>query len=221
MVLEAVMVLRKKPAKWEEAKKELGSPGFLTELQTYDKDANLNDAMIQKVSKWTSRPEFEPEIVGKQSGAAKSLCMWVRAMVVYGRVAKNVAPKKAKLQAAMDTLKKKRAALQAAHDELQAVTDKMMALKSKYDESNNTKEKLLAESAELEAKLDRAQRLVGGLGGERSRWDASATDLESRVNSLVGDCAISAAFLSYGGPFNSEFRANLLTGHVATYDAQA
>ena len=210
MVLEAVMVLRKKPAKWEEAKKELGSPSFLTELQTYDKDANLNDAMIQKVSKWTSRPEFEPEIVGKQSGAAKSLCMWVRAMVVYGRVAKNVAPKKAKLQAAMDTLKKKRAALQAAHDELQAVTDKMMALKSKYDESNNTKEKLLAESAELEAKLDRAQRLVGGLGGERSRWDASATDLESRVNSLVGDCAISAAFLSYGGPFNSEFRANLL-----------
>ena len=136
--------------------------------------------------------------------------MWVRAMVVYGRVAKNVAPKKAKLQAAMDTLKKKRAQLQAAQDELQAVTDKMMLLKAKYDESNNTKERLLAESAELEAKLDRAQRLVGGLGGERSRWDASATDLEGRVEALVGDCAISAAFLSYGGPFNSEFRHDLL-----------
>ena len=210
MVLEAVMVLRKKPPKWEEAKKDLGSPSFLTELQTYDKDANLNDAMVNKVSKWTSRPEFDPEIVGKQSGAAKSLCMWVRAMVVYGRVAKNVAPKKAKLQAAMDTLKKKRAQLQAAQDELQAVTDKMMTLKAKYDESNNTKEKLLAESAELEAKLDRAQRLVGGLGGERSRWDSSATDLENRVEALVGDCAISAAFLSYGGPFNSEFRTELL-----------
>ena len=89
-------------------------------------------------------------------------------MVVYGRVAKNVAPKKAKLQAAMDTLKKKRAQLQAAQDELQAVTDKMMLLKAKYDESNNTKERLLAESAELEAKLDRAQRLVGGLGGGAS-----------------------------------------------------
>lgn len=210
MVLEAVMVLLKKPPKWDEAKKELGNPAFLPMLQNYDKDGNLNDAMVNKVAKWTSRPEFEPEVVGKQSGAAKSLCMWVRAMVVYGRVAKNVAPKKAKLQAAMDTLKKKRAQLQAAQDELQAVTDKMMLLKAKYDESNNTKERLLAESAELEAKLDRAQRLVGGLGGERSRWDASATDLEGRVEALVGDCAISAAFLSYGGPFNSEYRHDLL-----------
>ena len=109
-------------------------------LKEYDKDANLNDAMINKVSKWTSRAEFEPDVVGKQSGAAKSLCMWCRAMVVYGRVAKNVAPKKAKLQAAMDTLKKKRAQLQAAQDELQAVTDKMMKLKAAYDESNSKRE---------------------------------------------------------------------------------
>ena len=210
MVLECVMVFLKKPAKWADAKAELGNPSFLTMLKEYDKDANLNDAMINKVSKWTSRAEFEPDVVGKQSGAAKSLCMWCRAMVVYGRVAKNVAPKKAKLQAAMDTLKKKRAQLQAAQDELQAVTDKMMKLKAAYDESNSTKERLVAESAELEAKLDRAQRLVGGLGGERSRWDASATDLENRVEALIGDCAISAAFLSYGGPFNSEYRGNLL-----------
>ena len=100
--------------------------------------------------------------------------------------------------------------MQAAQDELQAVMDKMLTLKAQYDESNNTKEKLIAESAELEAKLDRAERLVGGLGGERSRWDASATDLEGRVEALIGDCAISAAFLSYGGPFNSEFRGDLL-----------
>ena len=210
LVMEAVMVLRKKTPTWDEAKKDLGNPAFLTELIQYDKDNNLNDAMINKVSKYTQKPEFDPDTVGKQSGAAKSLCMWVRAMVVYGRVAKNVGPKKLKLKTAMDTLAKKRAQLKAAQDELQAVTDKMNILKENYDNSVGLKEKLLAESAELEAKLDRAQRLVGGLGGERARWDASATDLESRTQQLIGDCAISAAFLSYGGPFNTEYRADML-----------
>ncbi|EKX36467.1 hypothetical protein GUITHDRAFT_97557 [Guillardia theta CCMP2712] len=210
MVMEAVMVLRKGQSSWEEAKKELGNPSFLSELINYDKDANLNESMLSKVSKYTSKPEFDPEQVGKQSGAAKSLCLWVRAMVVYGRVAKNVAPKKAKLKAAMDSLVKKRSQLKAAQDDLQEVTDKMLALKNKYDESVGLKERLMNESAELEAKLDRAQRLVGGLGGERDRWDESATNLESKITKLIGDCAISAAYLSYCGPFTAEYRLDLV-----------
>ena len=210
MVMEAVMVLRKKTPTWEEAKKDLGNPSFLTELIQYDKDANLNDGLLTKVSKWTSRPEFDPDVVGKQSGAARSLCVWVKAMVVYGRIAKNVAPKREKLRNANETLAKKRAQLKAAQDELQLITDKNMALKQKYDDSVNLKERLVLESGELEAKLDRAQKLVGGLGGERARWDSSASSLEARTQQLIGDCAICAAFLSYCGPFNTEYRSDLL-----------
>lgn len=40
---------------------------------------------------------FEPKIVAKASQAAEGLCKWVRAMVLYDKVAKEVAPKKAKL----------------------------------------------------------------------------------------------------------------------------
>jgi dynein heavy chain len=38
--------------------------------------------------------------VGKVSLAARGLCLWVRAMETYGHVAKEVAPKRAKLKAA-------------------------------------------------------------------------------------------------------------------------
>jgi hypothetical protein len=41
------------------------------------------------------------------SGAAKSLCMWVRAMETYGIIFRQVAPKKEKLRAAQETLEKK------------------------------------------------------------------------------------------------------------------
>lgn len=43
---------------------------------------------------------FEPKIVARASSAAEGLCKWVRAMVLYDAVAKVVAPKKAKLDAA-------------------------------------------------------------------------------------------------------------------------
>ena len=63
-------------------------------------------------------PEFEPSNVRSKSGAAGGLCTWVHAMCNYERVARVVAPKRAKLAqaqaelaAAMEVLVEKRAEL--------------------------------------------------------------------------------------------------------------
>lgn len=63
--------------------------------------------------------EFDPERIKTVSTACEGLCKWVRAMEVYDRVIKIVAPKKARLAEAeaelaaqMDTLNAKRAQLQ-------------------------------------------------------------------------------------------------------------
>ena len=114
-------------------------------------------------------PDFVPEDVGKVSKACKSLCMWVRAMEVYGRIAKDVAPKRAKLQQAMKVLEQKQKQLAQAQAKVKEMNDKVMALREKYDESTAFKEKLKQDSDDLERKLDRASALVGGLEGERRR----------------------------------------------------
>jgi dynein heavy chain len=80
------------------------------------------DSLLKKIGKYTSNPDFTPEAVGKVSGAAKGLCLWVRAMETYGYVSKEVGPKKEKLKNAQATLAKKQAALQAARDQLAAVS---------------------------------------------------------------------------------------------------
>ena len=36
------------------------------------------DAVLKKINKYTSEPDFTPEAVGKVSGAARGLCLWVR-----------------------------------------------------------------------------------------------------------------------------------------------
>ena len=53
--------------------------------------------MLNKVGKYTKQPDSDPEVVGGAQGG-EELCMWVRAMEVYGRIAKEVAPKREKLK---------------------------------------------------------------------------------------------------------------------------
>jgi dynein heavy chain len=209
LVLCGVMTVLKRPPTWDECKKQLGDPSFLNKLMVFDKD-QINDALIKKINKYSSQPEFTPETIGRVSGAAKGLCMWVRSMEVYGVISKEVAPKRAKLKSAMDTLTKKQAQLQVAKDQLSEVLAKVQALKDKYDESTASKQKLEDELTDLELKLNRAEKLVTGLAGERTRWEASITSFEEQMSFLPGDCVVAAAFLSYAGPFPSEYRDMLV-----------
>nr|AML30862.1 axonemal inner arm dynein heavy chain 6 [Marsilea vestita] len=211
MTLEAVMTVLKKPPTWDEAKKFLSDASFLGNLMKYDKEL-LVDAVLKKIGKYTSDPDFTPESVGKVSGAARGLCLWVRAMESYGYVNKEVAPKKAKLKAAQDTLHKKEAALQDARNKLEEVRKKVQALKDKYDRSLASKEALQRELDDLELKLERAEKLISGLAGEKSRWETSITTFQEEIKKLPGDCLMAAAFLSYAGPFASEYRDDLVKG---------
>lgn len=69
---------------------------------------------------------------------------------------------------------------------------------------------LEAELADLAGKLARAEKLVTGLAGERQRWQGSIAALEARIAALPGDSVVAAAFLSYAGPFPSEYRDELV-----------
>ena len=48
-------------------------------------------------------------------------------------------------------------------------------------------------------KLDRATKLIGGLGGEKTRWTEVAEKLGKDYVNLTGDVLLSAAFIAYLG----------------------
>ena len=93
-VLKAVLILRESAdTSWSEAKRQLGEQNFINELINFDKE-NMSDKTLKKISQQVTKPDFKPEIVGRVSFAAMSLCKWVRAMEVYGRVYRVVEPKR-------------------------------------------------------------------------------------------------------------------------------
>lgn len=88
---QAVCTLKQEKADWDTAKRVLGESGFMKSLLEFDKD-HIPEAVMKKLRKYTDNPEFTAEAVAKQSKAAQSLCMWCRAMDVYDRIAKVIAP---------------------------------------------------------------------------------------------------------------------------------
>lgn len=59
----------------------VGEANFIKTLVNFDKD-NISDRVLKKIGQFCRQVDFQPDIIGKVSLAAKSLCMWVRAMEV-------------------------------------------------------------------------------------------------------------------------------------------
>jgi len=155
-------------------------------------------------------PEFDPVKVKQASKAAYGLCSWVRAMESYDRVAKVVAPKKAALAEAEVDLEKVMSALRVKQAELKAVEDKLAMLDADLKQKQSNKAKLEADVEMCTVKLDRAQKLIEGLGGEKTRWSATAKHLEEEFPRVTGDVLISAGSIAYLGAFNALYRNQTL-----------
>uniref|UniRef100_A0A8D0AAQ5 Dynein axonemal heavy chain 7 n=1 Tax=Sander lucioperca TaxID=283035 RepID=A0A8D0AAQ5_SANLU len=191
---------------WGPAKKLLGDMKFLQSLHDYDKD-NIPPAYIAIIrSKYITNPDFVPEKIRTASTAAEGMCKWVCAMDKYEKVAKVVAPKKEKLAQAEGELKVAMVSLQKKQAALKEVQDKLAKLQETLEANKNKKADLENQVDLCSKKLERAEQLIGGLGGEKTRWSEMAVDLGKLYNNLTGDILISAGIVAYLGAFTSSYR---------------
>jgi len=196
---------------WEASTKMIADPTtFLDSLMNYDKD-NIPADIIKKIDNYMTREDFTPESIAKVSKACTSICMWVRAMHTYYLVSVSVAPKRAKLAEAQASLEVTMQALAEAKALLKAVEDKLAQLQASFEEANQKKLDLAAQVDRCSAQLDRAGKLIGGLGGEKARWEETIKKLTEDLRNVVGDVVISAGVIAYSGPFTPTFRGELTT----------
>ncbi|CAJ1374899.1 unnamed protein product [Effrenium voratum] len=210
MTMEAVNVLLQEKPDWDTAKKVLNRPTFLQDLKSYDKD-NIPEKVLKQLSKYVTKPEYTVEAVGNQSKAAKSLCMWTYAMDTYSKVAKEVEPKKQKVAELNDKLAKANSELQAKQDNLREVESQVAALqKTKLSDTVNEKDRLVAEAQLTKDRLARADILTVGLKDEGVRWRETVSSIRQDIINLTGDVFLSAASISYYGPFTGVYRNEIV-----------
>ena len=139
------------------------------------------------------REDFSVKKVESASVACRAICMWCHAMYSYSLVNKTVAPKRLRLK--------------GAEDELASV---MVTLTDKFESLVAESESLKLGVEQCQVKLVRANKLIGGLGGEKVRWETTVASLDIAYNNIVGDVLISAATIAYLGAFTSNYRASMV-----------
>jgi dynein heavy chain len=191
---------------WGPSKKLLNDLNFLKDLIAFDKD-NINQTAVAKIKKeYMTNPEFIPSRVANASSAAEGLCKWCIAMVKYDEIKKIVAPKEEKLALAQEELAVLNKALSEKQNQLKEVETRLDRLRQDLAETTEKKTNLEKEVDLCGKKLVRAQKLISGLGGEKTRWTQAALDLQVVYDNLLGDVLISAGVIGYLGPFTAAFR---------------
>ncbi|XP_046403326.1 dynein axonemal heavy chain 7 [Ischnura elegans] len=225
LVMEAVCILKEtKPDRipdpsgsgkmvedfWGPSKRILGDIKFLDGLIHFDKDNIPPKVMKQLSERILNDPEFDPHKIKSASTAAEGLCKWVIAISKYDKVVKVVAPKKEALAAAEATCREAEAELELKRQTLRDVQAKLADLEEILEKNKQRRLELEADVDLCSKKLERADQLIGGLGGERSRWSAMALTLGNIYKNLTGDVLIGAGVLAYLGPFTNQFRIEIV-----------
>lgn len=153
------------------------------------------------------------------------MCKWVIAISKYDKVAKVVAPKKLALAEAEAEYNKAMNALEIKRAQLREAREKVAKLEAVLEGENKKFQELNGEVDLCSKKLQRAEELIGGLGGEKDRWSSTAKALGEKyfvltgilyhtqfkpnficIYSFLGDILISAGVVAYLGPFTMQFR---------------
>merc|ERR1719409_1163451 len=170
-----------------------GNSDFLKNLLYFNAHTrdDINDETCELLMPYLALENFNPGVAKKASGAAEGLCKWVGAMRMYHEAAKIVKPK-------LDYLKVQEGKLSVAMAELAGAESELAKAQAILDGLNAQFNEAMANKQALEDKANMTKRKMD-----------QANKLAARRKKLVGDCALSCGFVTYCGPFNSEFREKL------------
>ena len=188
---------------WGPSKRLLGEQRFAGDLALLEKD-DINPKIMKLIrEKYITNPELDPATSKQSIGAGDNVILalfkWLTAIEGYDKVAKIVAPKKEsvlkikhELEQATQSLTEKQAVFDEANQKLKVLQAELSTKKAKKADLEN-------EVETCSRKLERAEQLIGGLGGERDKWAEIVGQLGTKYVRLTGDILLASAMVAYLG----------------------
>ncbi|KAH8071804.1 hypothetical protein JL720_11303 [Aureococcus anophagefferens] len=186
---------------------------FVDELKSYKESFDGGKVPLinfKEVRFYLAMEHFQPDIIMGKNSAAAGLCNWCINIVVYYDVVSMVEPKKKLVAEATIQLQEANHKLEQVRKKVAELEERLAILVSELQEAEKVKNEAEEVVAKGQMKLGLAERLLGALSSENVRWCAGIESLGTSRALLVGDTLLSAAFISYIGPFTKQYRTKLL-----------
>ena len=197
---------------WASSSKLMVDSQFLNNLKWFGQTGKdlMNGETIEFLCAYMKIENFNPKVAKSASSAAEGLCKFVTAMKFYYEASKMIKPKLEALAVAAEELKAANKKLAAAEKRLEVCQGRLNELTATFEKSLAEKQRIEDGARALERKMDMASKLILGLADEQVRWTEDSRSFAEVIRRLVGDCAVSCAFVSYCGAFNQTKRDDMI-----------
>ncbi|OWZ22446.1 Dynein heavy chain [Phytophthora megakarya] len=211
-VLSAVlMLLGIQDTSWNSMKKFLGNRGVKEDILNYDAHRitpEISKAVTKLVKSKTS--SFDHETIYRVSVAAAPLATWVKANLKYSMVLNKIEPLETDLAEAKRSLEASQQRLLQCESELKKIDITVDQMKVQFGEKTKEAEILRVNLEQAQSTLNKAQGLLGKLGGEKHRWSEQVKELESRLTDLPVRMLLASAFTTFLGKCSEDARKRVV-----------
>ena len=200
-----VFGLSTKP-EWKECKQYVAKTNFIPTILNFNKDEVTEKTKKFINKEYLAKDTWDLDSIDKASKAAGPLAKWVQSLIEYADIFLKIEP----LRIELDELETKERELCDKSEEL---TNKITELEQNIEQYKKDYAVLIAEVERIKTemdkvtdKVDRSKQLIANLSSERTRWDYSCENIKTQMATLIGDCMLSGAFLTYYGFFDHSYR---------------
>ncbi len=212
-VLEAVSIMlgHADHMNWSDIRKIIAKQDYIATVLNFDAD-NLTQERITAITDMLEREsDLDQDSVQHASRACGPLYAWVMSTINFNRIAQRVAPLReqvADLEKKSEVLATEKLVLE---QEIRELEENILEYKQEYAESIRDVETIKVEMTSVKQRVHRAEALLQNLIEEKKRWTSSREGFTKQIFTLIGDCLLGAAFLTYAGTFDFRTRISLVS----------
>lgn len=211
-VLAAVlMLLGMQDLSWQSMKKFLSNRGVKDDILNYDAK-RISPELRKNVAKLLKKKptSFDDAHIQRVSVAAAPMAAWVKANIRYSLVIEKIEPLEAELQEEIIKLEKSEKRLKRCEEELIEIDQRVASLKKEFASRTSEAERLKNNLAIAGTTLDKAEKLIGQLSGEQTRWKAQSIALRSDIAKLPMKMLLASGFTTYLAKAPEDVRAKMI-----------
>lgn len=195
---------------WKTVQGIIRRDDFIASIVNFDTDRQMTRSVREKMKRdYLNKPEYNYDTINRASKACGPLAKWVIAQVHFSEILDRVGPLREEVdsleQQALET-KEQASTIVDMIAELEASIAKY---KDEYAALISETQAIKSEMERVQTRVDRSIQLLDSLGSEKSRWEAGSQTFDTQMSTIIGDALLSAAFLTYAGFFDQQYREML------------
>ena len=214
LTMEVVCIMiGEKNLEWSEIRKVVRREDFIPTIVNFDPNT-LSPKQVQQVQTEYLQSEaqdsqFDYASVDRASKACGPLYQWAESQIRYATIIRKIKPLRDQVTQLTEQGQDMQARQKETVEQVAALEAAIAQYKLEYASAIRDTETIRSEMSNVSRKVARAESLLRSLDQEKSRWQAASEQFDRQMATLIGDCLLSAAFLTYAGIFDHRARKSL------------